>query len=81
MDKLIETLSRIPQDKLLHSFYGVLVYSVVAILDVGLAMWAVVVVALTKEVWDEYKYSRFDWIDIVATVALPLALFISEGLM
>lgn len=81
MDKFIERLSRIPQDKLLHSFYGVLVYSVVAMLDVELAMLAVVLVALTKEVWDEYKYDKFDWMDIAATVGLPLMLFVREGLM
>ena len=68
----------IPKDKLLHSFYGVLIYLVAALVSPLFGIIAVVVIAIAKEVYDEIKYGGFDLVDIVATVAIPMALFLKE---
>lgn len=78
MDKLIQLMITIPKDKLLHSFYGVLVYLIAALVSPMFGIIAVVVLAVAKEVYDEIKYGGFDWVDIVATVAVPMALFLKE---
>ena len=71
-------MADIPKDKLLHSFYGVLIYLVAALVSPMFGVIAVVVIAIAKEVYDEIKYGGFDWVDIVATVAIPMALFLKE---
>ena len=78
MGKLIQLMSDIPKDKLLHSFYGVLIYLVAALVSPMFGIIAVVIVAVAKEVYDEIKYGGFDWVDIVATVAVPMVLFLKE---
>ena len=71
-------MADIPKDKLLHSFYGVLIYLVAALVNPMFGILAVIVIAIAKEVYDEIKYGGFDWVDIVATVAIPMALFLKE---
>ena len=71
-------MTDIPKDKLLHSFYGVLIYLVAALVNPMFGILAVIVIAIAKEVYDEIKYGGFDWVDIVATVAIPMALFLKE---
>lgn len=71
-------MADIPKDKLLHSFYGVLIYLVAALVSPLFGIIAIVVIAIAKEVYDEIKYGGFDWVDIVATVAIPMALFLKE---
>ena len=71
-------MADIPKDKLLHSFYGVLIYLVAALVSPMFGVIAVVVIAVAKEVYDEIKYGGFDWVDIVATVAIPMVLFLRE---
>ena len=78
MGKLIQLMTDIPKDKLLHSFYGVLIYLVAALVSPLFGIIAVVVIAIAKEVYDEIKYGGFDLVDIVATVAIPMALFLKE---
>ena len=78
MGKLIQLMADIPKDKLLHSFYGVLIYLVAALVSPVFGVIAVVVIAIAKEVYDEIKYGGFDWVDIVATVAIPMVLFLRE---
>lgn len=78
MDKIIDWMSRIPKDKLLHSFYGVLVYILMSLVDLELALWTVVILAVAKECYDEYKYGRFDYVDILATIAIPYTLYLKE---
>ena len=78
MGKLIQLMADIPKDKLLHSFYGVLIYLVAAVVSPVFGVIAVVVIALAKEVSDEIRYGGFDWKDIVATVAIPMVLFLKE---
>ena len=71
-------MADIPKDKLLHSFYGVLIYLVAALVSPVFGVIAVVVIAIAKEVYDEIKYGGFDLVDIVATVAIPMVLFLRE---
>ena len=71
-------MADIPKDKLLHSFYGVLIYLVAVLASPMFGIIAVVIVAVAKEVYDEIKYGGFDWGDIVATVAIPMVLFLRE---
>ena len=71
-------MADIPKDKLLHSFYGVLIYLVAVLVSPMFGIIAVVIVAVAKEVYDEIKYGGFDWGDIVATVAIPMVLFLKE---
>ena len=71
-------MADIPKDKLLHIFYGVLIYLVAALVSPMFGVIAVVVIAVAKEVYDERKYGGFDWKDIIATVAIPMVLFLRE---
>ena len=71
-------MADIPKDKLLHNFYGVLIYLVAAVVSPMFGIIAVVVIAIAKEVYDEIKYCGFDWVDVVVTVAIPMVLFLKE---
>ena len=71
-------MADIPKDKLLHSFYGVLIYLVAALVSPMFGIIAVVVIAVAKEAYDEIRYGGFDWKDIIATVAVPMVLFLKE---
>ena len=75
MEKIIKIMSSIEHDKLLHSFYGKIVFALMlVVVQVWIAFGVVVVVAIMKEVYDQWKYKGADWKDIVATVVVPLAL-------
>ena len=78
MDKVIDWMSRIPKDKLLHSFYGVLIYISMSLINLELALWSVVIIAMFKEFYDEYMYGKFDYVDILYTVAIPYILYLKE---
>ena len=78
MSKVLNYLASIPHDKLLHSFYGTVIYLLGALINPLFGIICVVLVAIAKEVYDEIKYGGFDWVDIVATVAIPVALFLKE---
>ena len=78
MGKLIQLMADIPKDKLLHNFYGVLIYLVAALVSPMFGIIAVVVIAVAKEAYDEIRYGGFDWKDIIATVAVPMVLFLKE---
>ena len=73
-------LSKIPQDKLLHSFYGTLIYLLISYVDSSIALGVVAIVALSKEIYDEKEYGGFDWKDMVATVAIPTLFWMKEVL-
>ena len=78
MSKVLNYLASIPHDKLLHSFYGVLIYLVAAVVSPMFGVIAVVVIAIAKEIYDEFIYGGFDWKDIIATVGIPMVLFLKE---
>ena len=71
-------MADIPKDKLLHSFYGVLIYITMSLINLELALWAVVIIAMVKEFYDEYMYGKFDYVDILATIAIPYTLYLKE---
>ena len=74
----MDFLSKIPKDKLLHSFYGTLTYIIVSYINHDIAMLSVIALAVSKEEYDERKYGGFDWKDIVATTVIPMMLYIQN---
>ena len=74
----MDFLSKIPKDKLLHSFYGTLTYIIISFFSHNIAMFSVIALAVSKEVYDDRKYGGFDWKDIVATIIIPLLLYIQN---
>ena len=78
MDKILNKLALIPNDKLLHSFYGTILYVIVSCID---SLWALIIVIITavlKELYDEVKYGGFDYKDIIATIAIPIIIYLKE---
>jgi hypothetical protein len=71
-------MAKIPHDKLLHSFYGTCIYILFSFINPLFAVLSVIIVAIAKEIYDEIIYSGFDWKDIIATIAIPMLLFIKE---
>lgn len=68
-------MSSIPKDKLLHSFYGMVIFIITLVLSTKLiALGVVAIVAIVKEVYDQWRYKGADWKDVVATVLIPLLL-------
>ena len=78
MDTFFKKLALIPNDKLLHSFYGTLIYALASVFNPTYAIILTILVALAKEIYDELKYGGFDWKDIISTIAIPMILFIKE---
>ena len=74
----MDFLSKIPKDKLLHSFYGALTYIIISFFSHDIAMLSVITLAVSKEVYDDKKYGGFDWKDIVATTVIPILLYIQN---
>ena len=75
MDKIFQKLANIQHDKLLHSFYGTVIYLLLSLFSPIVAILTVIFVAIAKEIYDEVKYGGFDWKDLVATIVIPLVLF------
>ncbi len=71
----MDFLSKIPKDKLLHSFYGTLIYLPISYVDSSIALGVVAVVALSKEILDEKDYGGFDLVDIIATMLIPTLIY------
>ena len=78
MDTFFKKLALIPNDKLLHSFYGTVIYLLLSLFSPIFAILTVIFVAIAKEVYDEVKYKGFDIVDIVATILIPMMLFAKE---
>jgi len=78
MSKIINWLANIPHDKLLHSFYGVVIYTITSLVNPIFGFCVVSLVAIGKEVYDEIDYGGFDPLDILYTVCLPILLFIKD---
>lgn len=78
MVSIFDKLSSIPKDKLLHSFYGTLVYAIIALVDVTLAFGVTVLVAISKEVYDFRVKGEFSLMDIGATIVLALILWVGS---
>ena len=78
MDTFFKKLTLISKDKLLHSFYGTCIYLLCSFMNPLFGIISVIIVAIAKEVYDEIVYNGFDWKDIIATIAIPMLLFIKE---
>ena len=75
MSKVLNYLVSLPKDKLLHSFYGTLIYLPISYVDSSIALGVVAVVALSKEISDEKDYGGFDLVDIIATMLIPTLIY------
>ena len=75
---MLEFLANIGKDKLLHSFYGALIYALVSVFSVYIALCVVVLVAVGKEVYDYKDYGKFDIKDVMFTVMIPILLVLVE---
>ena len=78
MDTFFKKLALIPNDKLLHSFYGTCIYILLSFVNPLFGIIFVIIVAIAKEIYDEIVYGGFNWKDIIATIAIPMLLFIKE---
>lgn len=75
---LLKEMAKIPHDKLLHSFYGTVIYLLLSLFSPIFAILTVIFVAIAKEIYDEVKYKSFDFVDILATILIPMLLFAKE---
>lgn len=78
MSKVLNYLASIPHDKLLHSFYGTLIYLPISYVHSSIALGVVGVVAFSKEILDEKDYEGFDLADIIATMLIPTLIYVIE---
>ena len=78
MSKVLNSLAYIPHDKLLHSFYGTLIYLPISYVNSSIALGVVGVVAFSKEILDEKDYGGFDFSDIIATMLIPTLIYVIE---
>ena len=78
MSKVLNYLASIPHDKLLHSFYGTLIYLPISYVDSSIALGVLAIVALSKEIWDEKDYGGFDLADMIATMLIPTLIYVIE---
>ena len=77
MEQFLSKLSNIQKDKLLHSFYGTLLFVMIPYSSY-IALSVVVFIAFAKEIYDEYKYKGFCWKDILYTIFIPTILFLKD---
>ena len=78
MNKVLSYLASIPHDKLLHSFYGTLIYLPISYVHSSIALGVVGEVAFSKEILDEKDYGGFDFSDIIATMLIPTLIYVIE---
>ena len=72
MEEIIRKISLLPKDKLLHSFYGTLLFIVIGYISLELALLFVLVVAILREILND---SGFSILDILATVFIPILIY------
>lgn len=65
------------QDKANHAFYGLLVYSIIAIWSPFVGVVVVLMLAVLKEVLDSYIGGTVDKWDVVATALAVVSLYIA----
>lgn len=68
-------MTKIPNDKLLHSFYGMVIYTLFLTINANISIIVVLLVAVLKELYDINK-TGFSLSDILATSGFPLLLWI-----
>lgn len=63
-------------DKIAHAIYGTLFYLLLSLITYNeLALFATFCLATFVEVYDKYKGGKFDILDLLATIIIPLILF------
>ena len=77
MDKIFKLIN-LPRDKANHAFYGMVIYSLLALYDAQIAIIVTVVVGIGKEVYDYIYRDKHspEVLDAVAVIAVPLVLFV-----
>jgi hypothetical protein len=69
----------LPQDKANHFVYGFIIFILAnLILSQWLSFGIVCIFAIGKEIFDQYKYKRGDYLDAVATVSPAITLIIKN---
>ena len=69
----------LPSDKANHAFWGLVTYSFIALYSPLLAVLVVMVIAIGKEVYDEYYPNHTsDKMDAIATAITPIVLYIAS---
>jgi hypothetical protein len=54
------------------------IYFTISLYNDLYALIATIVIAISKEVYDEIKYKGFDFIDILYTIMMPLGLYLKS---
>jgi hypothetical protein len=75
MEKIFIALGNIPKDKLLHCFYGALIYIVISLYSSDIAFGVVVAIAALKEYLDSKGFGNVELKDFLATIFIPLLLY------
>ena len=72
-------LPQIHHDKANHFIYGFVIFVLAnLILNSYLSLAVVFIIALGKEIYDEWKYGGFDWVDLVYTIAPAIILTLKQ---
>ena len=68
----------IPSDKLVHFFYGFMIFQCLTLIQTeAFAFWCVLAVAIAKECYDKfYKKTKIDWRDILFTILAPVIIIL-----
>ena len=75
VERIIGYLSKIPNDKLLHSFYGTLIFlSILYIGNKDIALLMVIIIAFAKEILDIWL-SGFCFKDFIYTIVFPCLIY------
>lgn len=73
MKSLLSKLT-LEEDKANHAFYGLVVYSILLLINSTVAICGVLAVAILKEIYDKYFGGTSDRLDVIYTITTPLLL-------
>jgi len=80
---MLSRLANIPHDKLLHSWYGTLIYLVLTLLVPSfVALLIVIAIAISKEIYDSFhsKLHTAETLDAVYTIFIPFIIHVRDTL-
>lgn len=63
-------------DKLAHAFYGTIFYLLVSLISSDLALFLTFSLAVGVEIYDKYKGGKSDFLDLLATILIPIIIYI-----
>jgi len=70
--------SVLDHDKVVHSFYGTLLYYAISLFDPLIAIIVVVIVALLTEILDKKGSGNSEGLDFIFTIFFPVLFYIKE---